>query len=1446
MYYCGQDSHIHGDGCYDETGGLICEQAEHAHEDACLIEPPVYSCGQEVHIHEENCYDETGELICQQPEHEHTEACQAEPKPVYYCGQEIHIHEETCYDEAGKLICEKPVHDHTEECLIRYYCGKETHIHDAKACHDAEGNLICEKTEHTHAERCRYPPMMSTGPIFYCGLEMHTHEDTCYDIAQNLTCQLQEHTHDDSCLIKPPEYLCGAQEHTHSDVCKDVAGGLICGQEEHTHSSLCLADLSALDADARQQVEKVILMIDEIPSADEIDGKIAEFEAAEDYAGEEAWLTETYQKVGNAYAAYISLPENLQARVVNRDKLLKLDYIWSVMPLNTYYVWLDGTNGSMMSLAGSDNTRYILNTPGRDPYAFTLPTAWKSPAKYSYTLRGWYDIHNKQYYQPGDTVDIYQNTVFYADWEAATYNVGQFDAHVVDTVSTNDFVTTRLFDYSGIFNMYSSRMNSSSVGQNSHSESWEVVSKGTNGSHGIILRDWDTGGPRQNSWPSNAADHNTSQDTVTFGLYNAYNMYDLFFNPSASYMGKEYLGTADHLFQYEKDPNSPYYGYYYYDSARNAASYNQNAGRFYVYDYLERTTTSKDNGKDSDFLPFNSIYVNNPEGYAPDPDNAAGGRTTYTFDSTDQNAGMAGSNFWFGMTTDIRFYLPNQPGTRDGSGYGNQSLYGQDMEFRFSGDDDVFVLVDNQLVLDIGGMHDIKSGTINFSTGIVTVEGSEQTTRTTYVRSLQPGEHTLTLLYMERGSSMSNCSIYFNISPRFTLSLQKEDFLTNAMLNGAEFQVFMDENCTIPATLWSSYQAYRQNSNQTTNTFKVANGKSTIWGFAAGNTYYIKETKPPDNQGYVVPNGLIRMELNNKGVASYTALVIPHPGTVAGADNPSPGFTVEGFRIDEENHVAYLIVSNSSQQGETTQVLVQKRWEGQQTTPVTVYLLADGQRIREIVLSDENNWQHVWENLPKFRTASETEEDASPQTEINYTVEESTVPGYIGTVEAITQSSVTTAAWEQVEKLAAQQTYLLQSPAGCLSTDGSGKLNWISLEAAKTSDGAQWHVESRSGDYVTLKNDAGFYLAYHDSYVPSEMYFYATTQQNSVKFDDNLESYGESPRIYANDNARYLLTTIDSRGYVLADYNGWHQNSAWLTLHRKIGGETSVPITGLGYKITNRPVSAEDLTSLKVTKRWVQRDGETAFGDTSQYQELSVPIKLQSKVGAGAFADTGQTAMLNFRSGWTYTFSNLPKKDAQGNEIAYTVVEDWQSKYWQPQYSAVTKNPDGSFAVEVKNVYSYRADIPVEKHWDPFIHDMEKVPVQIHLYSAVEDDMQATWLETITVSQENQWKCVFEVIPPEEAGVNYYIYEPTGQFIPYYSNPARIFIGDESRRVSRVTFDTGTGTAETTLVTNRPVVELPKTGGFGTDGLMAGGLLLAAAAWILLRVKRGKEWLHTL
>ncbi|MBQ6877985.1 MAG: Cna B-type domain-containing protein [Oscillospiraceae bacterium] len=1335
--------------------------------------PSPYHCGLEEHIHD-NCFDENGNLICGFEEHMHSESCLTEKTeetaPEYFCGIDEHAHTEECFDEGGNLICETGEHAHTEECLT-------------------------EKTE-------------ETAPEYFCGIDEHAHTEECFDEGGNLICETGEHAHTEECLTEKteetaPEYFCGIDEHAHTEECFDEGGNLICETEEHSHTEECKLRFEDLPEEERLRIETVISMIEALPTADEIDAKIMEFEEAEDYEGEEAWLTEIYQQVGMAYKYYMDLPENHRKFVTNSEKLMELEYIWSMavlieteigktaeysagmftssgqyiiytqgadgyyaisgsgaaVPINItadgvitanisdkneilwtfggsgneftirnvssgrylhsysnngtgvttsgeytsfieeisggvkirsntadyamldeenktfrqtqnlseaavynfgtnstgeeVYVWLDGTWGGLEYLSGSENSVHTVVKGGK----IILPEEWKTPDSYRYKVRGWYDIIAEKYYPTGAEVTVEESTVFYPDWIPYSYDIGQYNAEASNTVSTSEFVTTKVFDYSPFYNLPYSSANVN-VSASGHSETWTLDE-----TNKLIFRDWN---PGELSSPNNGTSgvNGYTESDANQGLWNA-DVENLIFGTGNSFdpatgtgvMGKTYLGTGDFLFQYCDDPaNTEYYGYYYYDSDYHAASYNRSAQRFYVYDYL----SSAEGGGSEAFLPLNSPYVN------------TNGRTveTNTYSGTTHYEYTGGngvsSEYWFGIQTDIKFYISNKPGEKDSDGNSvNRGVNGEELVFEFSGDDDVWVFVDGKLVLDIGGIHQAVDGSINFSTGEVIVDGRQQNS----VTYLEPGEHVLTMYYLERGAGGSNCKVKFNISTRYGLKLQKEDVLTRDLLNGAAFTVFSDKACTNKVNLWKSHADYEE-GNPSQSEFVVENGYTSLWGLAAGNTYYIKETKYPDSNSYGVANGIIVIKINSQGTATFDVI----PDEAAEGSDLSGGFTVHGYKIDVENHEVNLVATNAKKDygDEVTSVMVKKKWNDSldhSKDSVTVYILANGFRIQEAVLNEDNDWTHTWKNLP-LKGESEKE--------VVYTVEEGTVSGYFGTVTEITESTIekTEITWKQTTSITSGKTYLLKTGSGYLKAE-NGELSWETNESsAKSSAGTRWVITKANGSNYYFTNELGQKLYYYTySYN-----WWNTTRQ--FRADDNPAS---------NTALAFSSKRLSHSGYYFTGISGGNgttsnSNALSIELYEEVRTTTNetIELDGKGFLITNEPITAENSVSFKVNKVW----NTNGFVSSSEYEQYVVTMKLLENGN-----DSGMSAQLMLKNGWTYTFTDLPKTDSGGNPINYSIEEVFFSEDWKTEYSDITLSGN-QYEVTVTNVYRLHYELP--------------------------------------------------------------------------------------------------------------------------------------------------------
>ena len=241
--------------------------------------------------------------------------------------------------------------------------------------------------------------------------------------------------------------------------------------------------------------------------------------------------------------------------------------------------------------------------------------------------------------------------------------------------------------------------------------------------------------------------------------------------------------------------------YWYFDSQDTTLYLKQDSTTEQYF--LKSSTQNREQSRNLDSDSASKTIKKNGEdvssyGYFPFNETATAGRaSTY--------------NYGFGTKLQMDFTL-----TDDGKVETNEFVNGVDGEkkktnikFFFSGDDDVWVFIDGQLALDVGGAHGKVSGLLEF--GEITDKGEKKNSVTAYVSKVKKGgtsnsdqdgssvkdvtyngekisfsaqgttltfdkgkKHTLTMYYMERGMWESNMAVAFNFPDNNELQVQKE------------------------------------------------------------------------------------------------------------------------------------------------------------------------------------------------------------------------------------------------------------------------------------------------------------------------------------------------------------------------------------------------------------------------------------------------------------------------------------------------------------------------------------------------------------------------------------------------------------------------------------------------------------------------------------------------
>ena len=269
--------------------------------------------------------------------------------------------------------------------------------------------------------------------------------------------------------------------------------------------------------------------------------------------------------------------------------------------------------------------------------------------------------------------------------------------------------------------------------------------------------------------------------------------------------------------------DEPGVDYWWYDSSKTSLYLREDTSKKQLYLGNDKNNGSDNSGETANYVDDKSKNLDSSgRAYG---ENNTDVKTQYGFfpfnESLGNQVGVASKyNYGYGAKLEIPFSI-----TSDGKVKSSTTDERVPIRYYFSGDDDVWVFIDNKLVLDVGGAHGKVSGILDFSqengsTSTVTAyvskvkyglynnayyeptndsqpqksikyiyddgNGTDYYQKNTFsIKDLTTGTHTLTMFYMERGM-WESMAVAFNFPDYNELQVQKivDDRNVNELFTG--------------------------------------------------------------------------------------------------------------------------------------------------------------------------------------------------------------------------------------------------------------------------------------------------------------------------------------------------------------------------------------------------------------------------------------------------------------------------------------------------------------------------------------------------------------------------------------------------------------------------------------------------------------------------------------
>jgi fibro-slime domain-containing protein/LPXTG-motif cell wall-anchored protein len=707
-----------------------------------------------------------------------------------------------------------------------------------------------------------------------------------------------------------------------------------------------------------------------------------------------------------------------------------------------------------------------------------------------------------------------------------------------------------------------------------------------------------------------------------------------------------------------KDKN----GTYFYDSNQNYAYYNPsqgNGGSFKVYN----GTFKNDRGAMIGFFPFDDYDTTKTN--------------TFNYAKPIEKR----YDHHFGMTMSAQFSLAQNGKLDDG----------QDAVFDYSGDDDMWLFIDNILVLDLGGIHDAQHGQINFATGQVQTypvssPSNKTTTTLSQIFSAQgvtwenDKPHTLKMFYLERGGYLSNLSMTVNIPITRTVSVTKKvdgttasDYLDQTFNYKAE--IIADGNRqpykgrVVIDGVTSNVGADGTFSLKPTQTAKLLDVKST-------DQYQITETGV-DGRAFdkvsISGNVSRSQTLTDDGKTADVS-----SGAVsAQSQNNALTFTNNVREETKPLTVTKIWADNSNPNNKISSVkfqIIQTAHHADGTTADTVWQDADGNTV--FTAEASANWQRTFSNmLVRSGTTTYTYRVREVNIPAGFTTSYTQPNKDAGSLSADITNKHTTQltvnkVWKDTKGSTLSQTpssvkvqlYKYQMAAKTTTVSGQKVNVHFKTTYRGTAGGPGANdasVKRQNGDYTLdrkVTSGGGLTFTVHS-------------------FTDNFGVL--SVEVNGQTLTPTATTTSPTNSYLPQNSSTWTPIVTSATYHLdKIQSDTTVTVNMIGWLnysgATSSVAATMDIRNLKTSE---------PSGGSTVVTEIPTPPK---DMPADAVPVSGKTADLDASNKWQQTFGGLPVTEMKNDKLYYNFY--YVKEVSEPSgYKVAYSNDQANNAVTVTN-----------------------------------------------------------------------------------------------------------------------------------------------------------------